>query len=219
MSSAANILLKQFKELTSNPVPGFTVALRDDDNVFEWDVGIIGAPSTIYEGGYFKATLKFPNDYPFNPPTFKFNNEFFHPNVYIDGRLCISILHPPGDDPTSGETAAERWNPTQSVESILISIVSLMGDPNCSSPANVDAGVMYRLDREAYNSRVRSQVEASKKDIPEGLKIPTSTDDFVVQKKQTDDDQDENFWYASDEDEDIDEDMEDFISSEDEEDT
>ncbi|CAG8739501.1 21679_t:CDS:2, partial [Racocetra persica] len=106
MSSAANILTKQFKELTSNPVPGFTVALPDDGNVFEWDVGIIGAPGTIYEGGYFKANLKFPNDYPYNPPTFKFNNEFFHPNVYQDDRLCISILHPPGDDPTSGETAA-----------------------------------------------------------------------------------------------------------------
>ncbi|CAG8504777.1 13785_t:CDS:2 [Ambispora leptoticha] len=170
MSSAANILLKQFKELTNNPVPGFTVALHDDSNVFEWDVGIIGAPNTVYEGGYFKATLKFPDDYPFNPPTFKFNNDFFHPNVYSDGRLCISILHPPGDDPTSGETAAERWNPTQSVESILISIVSLLVDPNCSSPANV---VMYRKERESYNSIVRAQVEASKKDIPAGLKIPT----------------------------------------------
>ncbi|CAG8471999.1 12680_t:CDS:10 [Acaulospora colombiana] len=146
-------------ELTSNPVPGFTVALQDDSNVFEWDVGIIGAPNTIYEGGYFKATLKFPNDYPFNPPTFKFNNEFFHPNVYMDGRLCISILHPPGDDPTSGETAE----------------------------------VMYRKDRDSYNKIVRSQVEASKKDIPEGLKIPTSTDDFVVQKRPSDDEQDENF--------------------------
>jgi len=41
----------------------------------------------------------------------------------------------------SGEKAEERWNPTQSVESILLSVVSLLGDPNCSSPANVDAGV------------------------------------------------------------------------------
>ncbi|CAG8572987.1 1873_t:CDS:10 [Diversispora eburnea] len=191
MSSAASILMKQFRELTTHPVPGFTVALHDDNNVFEWDVGIIGAPSTIYEGGYFKATLKFPNDYPFNPPTFKFNNEFFHPNVYIDGRLCISILHPPGEDPTSGESAAERWNPTQSVESILISIVSLMGDPNCSSPANVDAGIMYRKDKEGYNAIVR--FEASKKDVPEGLKIPINADDFIVQKRPTDDIPDESY--------------------------
>ncbi|KAG9307205.1 hypothetical protein G9A89_017033 [Geosiphon pyriformis] len=217
MSSAANILLKQFKELSSHPVPGFTVALHDDSNVFEWDVGIIGAPGTVYEGGYFKAALKFPHDYPFNPPTFKFYNDFFHPNVYTDGRLCISILHPPGDDPTSGESAAERWNPTQSVESILVSIVSLLVDPNCSSPANVDAGVLYRKDRESYNAIVLSQVDASKKHIPEGLKIPTSADDFIVHKPRTEDEHDENFWYEpSDEDEDIDEDMDDYVTSDEE---
>lgn len=104
-------------------------------------VGIIGPPGTIYEGGYFVATLLFPHDFPYNPPDFYFKRPLYHPNVYNDGRLCISILHPPGDDPTSGETAAERWNPTQSVESILLSVVSLLADPNPSSPANVDAGV------------------------------------------------------------------------------
>lgn len=87
------------------------------------------------------ATLLFPQDFPYNPPDFYFKRPLYHPNVYNDGRLCISILHPPGDDPTSGETAAERWNPTQSVESILLSVVSLLADPNPSSPANVDAGV------------------------------------------------------------------------------
>ncbi len=46
-----------------------------------------------------QATLKFPQDFPFNPPTFAFDDSFFHPNVYVDGKLCISILHPPGDDP------------------------------------------------------------------------------------------------------------------------
>ncbi|RCH79691.1 Ubiquitin-conjugating enzyme 13, partial [Rhizopus azygosporus] len=102
MSSAASILRRQFKELTRNPVPGFVVDLKDD-NIFIWDVALIGTPKTIYEGGYFKATMTFPEDYPFNPPTFRFNNEFYHPNVYPDGRLCISILHPAGNDPISGE--------------------------------------------------------------------------------------------------------------------
>jgi ubiquitin-conjugating enzyme E2 R len=76
-------------------------------------------------------------------------------------------------DPNSGETAAERWNPTQSVESILLSVVSLLNDPNCSSPANVDAGVMYRNSRDEYNKIIKSQVEASKKNIPEDLVMIT----------------------------------------------
>jgi ubiquitin-conjugating enzyme E2 R len=71
----------------------------------------------------------------------------------------------------SGEKAEERWNPTQSVESILLSVISLINDPNCSSPANVDAGVLYRNDREAFDAIARRQVEASKKNIPEGLDL------------------------------------------------
>jgi ubiquitin-conjugating enzyme E2 R len=105
------------------------------------------------------------------PPSFTFDHEFYHPNVFVNGKLCISILHPPGDDPMSGEKAEERWNPTQSVESILLSIISLISDPNCSSPANVDAGVMFRNNRQEFNSIAKLQVEASKKNIPEGLDL------------------------------------------------
>ncbi|KAJ3319940.1 hypothetical protein HDU76_000422 [Blyttiomyces sp. JEL0837] len=206
MASAANTLQRQFKEICKHPIPGFRIELQDD-NIFQWTVGIIGPIDTIYQGGYFLATIKFPSDYPFNPPTFTFNNSFFHPNVYPDGRLCISILHPPGDDPTSGEKAEERWNPTQSVESILLSIVSLLNDPNVSSPANVDAGVLYRNKRDDYNKIIQQQVEASKKDIPADLVMPKSAADFTVKRVETME-EDENFWYDDEEPED-DEEMED----------
>ena len=46
--------------------------------------------------------------------------------VYSDGRVCISILHAPGDDPMGYETSAERWSPVQSVEKILLSVVSML---------------------------------------------------------------------------------------------
>ncbi|CAO3697264.1 unnamed protein product [Rhizopus microsporus] len=190
MSSAASILRRQFKELTRNPVPGFVLTY-----LFR-DVALIGTPKTIYEGGYFKATMTFPEDYPFNPPTFRFNNEFYHPNVYPDGRLCISILHPAGNDPISGEAPEERWNPTQSVESVLVSIISLLADPNCSSPANVDAGVDYRKNRELFESIVKKQVEASKKDIPKGFKMPESEKDFMP-TAPPEIEEDDNFWYES----------------------
>nr|GFD17856.1 ubiquitin-conjugating enzyme E2 7 [Tanacetum cinerariifolium] len=51
------------------------------------------------------------NDYPQKPLTVQFTSEFWHPNVYPDGKVCISILHPPGEDPNGYETAMERWNP------------------------------------------------------------------------------------------------------------
>lgn len=50
----------------------------------------------------------------------------FWTSVYPDGRVCISILHAPGDDPMGYETSAERWSPVQSVEKILLSVVSIL---------------------------------------------------------------------------------------------
>lgn len=51
---------------------------------------------------------------------------FFYDPVYADGRVCISILHAPGDDPMGYESSAERWSPVQSVEKILLSVVSML---------------------------------------------------------------------------------------------
>lgn len=74
----------------------------------------------------FPAKLVFPPDYPLSPPKMKFTCEIFHPNIFSDGRVCISILHAPGDDPLGYELSAERWSPVQSVEKILLSVVSML---------------------------------------------------------------------------------------------
>jgi ubiquitin-conjugating enzyme E2 R len=127
-------------------------------------------------------------------PGFKFVRPIFHPNIYEDGKLCISILHPPGDDDMSGELASERWSCVQGIESVLISILSLLDDAEVSSPANVDAGVMLRKEPELYKARVKEDVEASKKDIPEGFIMPTheTTKPPVAEKY------DDDFWADSD---------------------
>ena len=60
--------------------------------------------------------------------------EMWHPNIYENGDVCISILHPPVDDPQSGELPSERWNPTQNVRTVLLSVISLLNEPNTFSP-------------------------------------------------------------------------------------
>ena len=74
----------------------------------------------------------------------RFISKIFHPNIYPDGRVCISILHAPGDDPLGYERSSERWSPVQSVEKVLLSVMSMLAEPNCESPANVDAAKMWR---------------------------------------------------------------------------
>ena len=150
-------------------------------------------PESLYYGGYFKAKMTFPGNYPYSPPEFKFLRPLFHPNIYADGRLCISILHAPGDDEMSGELAAERWSPAQRVESVLISILSLLDDAEVSSPANVDAGVLLRNNKPEYVAMVKKDVDLSKRDIPAAFVMPTHVE--APKAKPVNDDPD--FWYES----------------------
>ncbi|EYB95859.1 hypothetical protein Y032_0155g3057 [Ancylostoma ceylanicum] len=95
---ASLLLKKQLAELRRLPVEGFSAGLVNDDDIYKWEVLVIGPPDTLYEGGFFKAILDFPKDYPQKPPKMKFVSEIWHPNIDKDGHVCISILHDPGDD-------------------------------------------------------------------------------------------------------------------------
>ncbi|XP_031261770.1 ubiquitin-conjugating enzyme E2 13-like isoform X3 [Pistacia vera] len=153
-SSQASLLLqKQLKDLNKHPVEGFSAGLLNENNVFEWSVLIMGPPGTLYEGGFFSAIMSFPSNYPCNPPTLKFTSEIWHPNIYPDGKVCISILHPPGDDPNGYEVAAERWSAVHTVESIILSVIVMLSDPNVESPANIDAAKEWRENREVFKKK------------------------------------------------------------------
>jgi ubiquitin-conjugating enzyme E2 A len=82
------------------------------------------------------------------PPRVRFLCDMFHPNVYQDGTLCLDIIQ-------------DHWNPIYNVSSLLTSIVSLLMDPNCSSPANPECARMFLNDRKAYNRRVRAVASKS----------------------------------------------------------
>ncbi|KAF3632671.1 Ubiquitin-conjugating enzyme E2 7 [Capsicum annuum] len=153
-SQASLLLQKQLKDLCKHPVDGFSAGLVDESNLFEWSVTIIGPQDTLYEGGFFNAIMSFPPNYPNSPPSVKFTTEIWHPNVYADGKVCISILHPPGDDPNGYELASERWSPVHTVESIVLSIISMLSSPNDESPANVEAAKEWREKRDDFKKRV-----------------------------------------------------------------
>ena len=216
---AERILMNEFKTLSQEkwvnidvspaPPPSFPcefglsfVSQLVDESIKTWSIALMVLnPDSLYYGGYFKATMTFPDNYPYSPPTFQFAHPLFHPNIYQDGKLCISILHQPGEDEQSGEVAAERWSPVQRVESVLLSIISLLDDAECSSPANVDAGVLLRKDHDAYKKKVKADVEKSREDVPKGFVMPTH--ESTVKKPIADlHEHDEDFWNDSGDDED-----------------
>ncbi|KAF4586229.1 hypothetical protein EYR38_010503 [Pleurotus pulmonarius] len=179
------LLRRQLQELTKRPVEGFSAGLVDDNDLYEWEVIIIGSVLKIRsskgyiatfehlfltgrawpfsEGGFFKARLSFPPEFPLLPPKMRFITPMWHPNIYSDGTVCVSILHAPGDDQYGYEDAGERWMPVHTVESILVSVISLLSSdkPNLDSPANVDAAKEVRTDFEGYKKKVRRLVRRS----------------------------------------------------------
>ncbi|XP_064593312.1 ubiquitin-conjugating enzyme E2 R2 isoform X1 [Zonotrichia leucophrys gambelii] len=158
-----------------------------------------------------KAHIKFPIDYPYSPPTFRFLTKMWHPNIYENGDVCISILHPPVDDPQSGELPSERWNPTQNVRTILLSVISLLNEPNTFSPANVDASVMFRKWRDSkgkdkeYAEIIRKQVLATKAEAEkDGVKVPTTLAEYCIKTKVPSNDNSSDLLYDDLYDDDID---------------
>lgn len=84
----------------------------------------------VYEGLTYKLSLAFPNDYPFKAPTVKFETPCFHPNVDQFGNICLDILK-------------EKWSSVYDVRAVLLSIQSLLGEPNNASPLNAQAAQMW----------------------------------------------------------------------------
>jgi ubiquitin-conjugating enzyme E2 G1 len=81
-------------------------------------------------------------------------------------QVCISILHPPGEDQyNTQESADERWRPILGVEQIVISVISMLSDPNDESPANLDAAVQWRNDLKGFKRRVRQVIQKSQEDM------------------------------------------------------
>jgi len=210
MSTQASArLAKELKELIKNPVGGFKVEVISEDNLFEWNVWIEGPQGTDYEGGVFKLIMSFPEEYPIQPPTIRFHSDFWHPNVYPDGKVCISILHTP-DPMNPEERPEETWRPIQTVESVLVSVCSMLSDPNFSSPANVDASVELRKHPDQYKKKIKKITEKSRSELPKDFVMPQPKKMEPVKEETFDDLLDDDYYEDQEDDpEDYDEEGED----------
>ncbi|KAL4204272.1 hypothetical protein AMTRI_Chr01g131290 [Amborella trichopoda] len=126
--------------------PGIS-AFPEGDNIFCWKGTITGSKDTVYEGMIYKLSLSFPTDYPFKPPKVKFETIIFHPNVDTFGNICLDILQ-------------DKWSSAYDVRTILLSIQSLLGEPNNDSPLNNQAAALW-INQEEYRKVVEKQYKVA----------------------------------------------------------
>ncbi|OMO71543.1 Ubiquitin-conjugating enzyme, E2 [Corchorus capsularis] len=119
-------------------------AFPEGESIFTWIGTIEGGKGTMYEDLSYKLSLRFPLDYPFKPPQVKFETTCFHPNVDQFGNICLDILQ-------------DKWSSAYDCRSILLSIQSLLGEPNPESPLNTYAAALWTNKKEDYRKMVREQ--------------------------------------------------------------
>jgi ubiquitin-protein ligase len=144
-------LASELKQLTKEPNYFYNVK-PNENNFLIWDFILIGPEDTLYEYGMFDGSIIFSDKYPIEPPKVKFN-EIIHPNIHKTGEVCISILHQ-GRDVYGYEKDYERWNPSHGVDSIMMSIISMLSEPNFESPANIDYSKMWKDEPDEYKKLV-----------------------------------------------------------------
>ena len=144
-------LASELKQINKDPNYFYSV-LPDENNFLMWNFILIGPQETLYEGGMFDGKIYFPSNYPIQPPLIKFNN-IIHPNIHPTGEVCISILHQ-GTDQYGYEKDYERWNPSHGVDSIMMSIISMLSEPNFESPANIKYSKLWKDEPDEYEELI-----------------------------------------------------------------
>jgi ubiquitin-conjugating enzyme E2 A len=138
-------LNNELNDYLKNQVEGFV--LTDYENILIWKGYIEGPQDTPFENGKFNIQFTFDEDYPFKPPSVKFLQSIFHPNIYRDGKICVDILE------------TQNWAPSTRVSTIVLSLRSLFMDPNPDSPANRDAAILYKQNKDLYNEKIKKEIE------------------------------------------------------------
>ena len=126
---------KELDDIRKHPMPEIMVG-PVDNNLFYWEGLLNGPEDSPYAGGIFKFKITFTDDYPMKPPKVEFITKMFHPNIGKEVRICVSILD------------KDKWSSAQTVSKILLSLSSLLTDPNPYSPLNPDSARLYLYDRQ-----------------------------------------------------------------------
>ncbi|OAF70670.1 hypothetical protein A3Q56_01596 [Intoshia linei] len=135
-------IYKERMDMHNEPPPNITAAPINDGDLYKWSATIVGQEGGIYEGGVFFLNINFPTDYPFKPPKIQFTTKVYHPNIDRNGSICLDILK-------------TNWSPALTISKVLLSIQSLLHDPNPDDPLVPEIARLYKSNRSEYNSHAR----------------------------------------------------------------
>jgi ubiquitin-conjugating enzyme E2 D/E len=144
---------KELEDIRKDPPAGCSAGPVNED-LFAWEGVIFGPSDSPYAGGVFKLSIRFPTEYPFKQPHIQFNTKIYHPNINSAGGICLDILK-------------SQWSPALTISKVLLSILSLLTDPNPNDPLVPEIANQYKANRELYNEVATQWTMLYANDIPD----------------------------------------------------
>jgi ubiquitin-conjugating enzyme E2 D/E len=132
---------KELEELNLCPPTNCSAGPVGDD-LFKWQATIMGPEGSPYHGGIFFLKIEFPTDYPFKPPRINFSTPIYHCNINSNGSICLDILK-------------DQWSPALTISKVLLSICSLMDDPNPNDPLVPEIADLLRKNKPLHDENAR----------------------------------------------------------------
>ncbi|KAG2377602.1 hypothetical protein C9374_009118 [Naegleria lovaniensis] len=141
-TSSQDFLFKRIQKelvLFNSDVPPYCSACPESEkNLKKWKAWIEGPKGTVYEGGKFELSIVFPDDYPFKAPSIKFITKIYHCNISKKGNICV-------------DTLKDAWNPSLTISKVLLSIVSLLSEPNPDDPLEPKIAKEFKENRQSHD--------------------------------------------------------------------
>jgi ubiquitin-conjugating enzyme E2 D/E len=141
----SNLLIKRLQnelyELQANPVSNCSAGPIDND-LTHWKAIIFGPEDTPYSGGIFYMDIKYTSEYPFKPPKIYFETPIYHCNINKQGGICLDILK-------------DNWSPALNTSKLLLSICSLLSEPNPSDPLVHEIADLLKENKQVHDYNAR----------------------------------------------------------------
>lgn len=135
-------LQRELKRLERDPPANCSAGPIKKKDLTKWIATITGPSDSPYAGGIFSLTIDFPSDYPYSPPKVKFKTRIYHPNINRTGEICLDVLK-------------SEWSPALYIDKVLLSISSLLLDPNPKDPLDPDAAELYMRNKAEFDIEAR----------------------------------------------------------------
>ncbi|TCD66881.1 hypothetical protein EIP91_000779 [Steccherinum ochraceum] len=136
------------------------ITLRpSDDSLFLWNATLPGPEGSVYEGGVFQVEIVLGHDYPFSAPKMTFKTRIYHMNISDRGGICIDILK-------------HNWSPALSLFKVILSLSSLLTDPNPKDPLVPSIATEYVRSRSQHDRTARHWTQLYAKPPPPPKSAP-----------------------------------------------